>query len=140
MGEGCAAEPIRDDELLLRRIPTSTQWYQPQEHVVYEDAFLPTKADDDGLSLMRAEFCPPEEFAAKGRQGKQYYVAQLRAADIRAQGIDLKADPQPDNPGHALLPQMTRDNRKDDQTLERARILARLVTKVSGPFSGRATG
>lgn len=140
MGEGCVAEPIGDDELLLRRIPMSMEWYNPQEQVVHEDAFLPTKADHDGLSLMRAKFCTAADLSARGRPGKQYYVAQFRAADIRAQGIELQADPQPDNPGHALLPQMTRNNRKDDETLERARILARLVTKVSGPFWGRATG
>ncbi len=140
MGEGCAAGPIGDDEILFRRIPMSMEWYEPQEQVVHEDAFLPTKADGDGLSLMRAKFCPLEELAARGRPGKQYYVACLRAGDIRAQGIEPKADPQPDDPGHALLPQMTRDNRKDDDTLERARILARLVTEVRGPISTPETG
>lgn len=92
-------EPVEDDEILCRRIPF--QWYDPQKSSpITAVAFTPNKNDDDGISLWRKKgkkTC--EAVAATGRVGKRYYVALLRAGDLREYGIeDLKLNGLPKNP------------------------------------------
>ncbi len=126
-------EPIDDDELLFRRIPVSMNWYSP-ESGVRSEAFDPHKVNDiTGLSVSRAKYKSPEE-AGRGMSGRSYFVAVLRAGDIRAQGMAIEPKPKPDDLGHAELPQLNAENRKTDATLGRQRILAGLCLSVEGPF------
>jgi hypothetical protein len=127
------AESVADDELLYRRIPASTDWYDPGTGELDDQAFAPHKDRDlTGLSLYRAIFKTIEETAA-GQPGKSYYVATLRARDIRAAGIEITRD-DPGDPGHVVLPSLNGTNRKDDRTLKLQRVLAGLPLSVSGPF------
>ncbi|MHB1038251.1 MAG: hypothetical protein ACYC35_27825 [Pirellulales bacterium] len=134
------SEPVEDGELLYRRIPASTGWYDPAAGVLKAEAFGPHKTQDiTGLSVARAKYKSIEE-AARGTLGKSYFVAVLRASDLRKQGIDIS--PQPDlpdgrrDPAHAELPGLRADNRKATQTLEWQRLLAgELTVRVEGPFT-----
>ena len=74
------------------------------------------------------------EEAAKGRAGKSYYVAVLKASDLAENGIECVSRPEEGDPGHAELPQLTYDNRKQDETLERQHVLVEKCLKVEGPF------
>ncbi len=126
-------EPITDDELLYRRVPASTQWYDPTTGVLNAQAFAPHKhRDATGLSVVRAKHKSIEE-AAAGQSGKTYYVAVLRVADLRDSGIEVIQTP-PDDPAHAELPSLNGGNRKADETLERQRLLTELCLRVEGPF------
>ena len=137
MPVGDGTEPIADDELLYRRVPTSAGWYDPETCLLKPEAFGPHKTQDaTGLSVSRAKYKSIEE-AAKGRAGKSYYVAVLRAGDLRRNGITII--PRPEvlgayDPGHAELPDLDSANRKSDRTLERQRLLVQLCLEVEGPF------
>ena len=128
------SEPIAEDELLYRRIPASTGWYSPDTELKPE-AFAPHKTEDtSGLSIARAKYKSAEE-AARGRPGKSYYVAVFRASELQAKGIVIEPRPLDNDPGHAELPDLNSNNRKEDLTLERERILVELTLRVEGPFT-----
>lgn len=126
-------EPITEDELLYRRVPASTGWYSPETGLKPE-AFAPRQDDTTGLSVSRGKYKSIEE-AGKGRPGKSYYVAVLRAVDLRKQGIAVEPRPRPSDPGHAELPDLNSSNRKTTETLERQRVLVSLCLRVEGPFA-----
>ena len=93
MTELPGSDPILDDETLYRRIPASTHWYDPNRTPSLEpEAFRPNRNDESGISVARAKYTTMHQ-AALGRVGKQYYVAVLRAGDIRAAGMELAARP-----------------------------------------------
>jgi hypothetical protein len=130
-------EPIADDELLYRRVPAAAQpqRYDPIRRQLSDQAFAPHKLyDSTGLSVSRAKYKQLEE-AAKGQPGKSYYVAVVRAGDLRQHGIEVEARPHPDDPGHAELPQLNAGNYKDSVTLERQRVLVTLCLSVEGPHT-----
>ena len=132
-------DPIADDEFLYRRVPASAQPQRidPVKREVNDQAFAPHKTQDvSGLSVSRAKYKAIEE-AGQGRPGKSYYVAVLRAGDLRQHGIVVEPRPRPEenDPGHAELPQLNAENYKDSDTLERQRILVSLCLRVEGPFA-----
>jgi hypothetical protein len=130
-------EPIADDELLYRRVPASMPWYDVVTQELRPEAFQPHKQRDvTGISLWRGKLKSMPE-AAKGQPGKSYYLALLRAGDVRRAGMIVA--PRPDLPGgydpaHAELPELNASNYKDTVTLERQRILVSLCRSVEGPF------
>ena len=127
-------EPITDEELLYRRVPASTGWYDPTTGSLKPEAFAPHKTNDvTGLSVYRAKYKSIEE-AARGRPGKSYYVAVLRTDDLTQHSIEVVPCTLPGDPGHAQLPDLNSSNRKTDQTLERQRLLTKLCLRVEGPF------
>jgi len=126
-------EPISDEELLYRRVSVRSGWYTPQTGLKAE-AFAPHKVNDvTGLSVDRAKYKSIEE-AAKGQSGRSYYVAVLRAGDLRQRGIDPVPRPKLGDPGHSELPELNAGNRKADQTLELQRVLIELCLRVEGPI------
>lgn len=129
------SDPIADDEILYRRIPAALNLYDPDaEPHILPDAFRPNENDATGLSVYRATYATIED-VARGREGKKYYVAVLRAGDLRAQGIDVVPRPLEDDAGHAELPGLTYANRKSVQALEWKTLLAlQLCLRVEGPF------
>ena len=139
MGE--SLELIDDDEVLFRRVPVSTGWYHPEEEPPVEpEAFRPNKNDATGVSLSRARYTPIEE-AASGRPGKSYYVAVLRAGDIRAAGMEVVARPLEGSLGHAEITSLTHDSRRSRQAIEWRYFLAhRLCLRVEGPFHTPSSG
>ncbi len=82
-------EPVLDEEILYRRIPASTGWYQPnKESPLDPEAFRPNHDDATGISLSREKYTPIED-AARGQPEKEYYVAVLRAGNSHAPGWRL---------------------------------------------------
>jgi hypothetical protein len=135
---GIEIETIADEELLYRRVPASTGWFDPATGILQPAAFGPHKQRDlTGISVTRAKFKSIEQ-AAQGQPGKSYFVAVLCVGDLRKANFTVK--PQPNVPGgydisHAELPDLNADNYKDTKTLERQRELAeKLCLRVGGPF------
>lgn len=130
------SEPIEDDEVLYRRVPVSQDWYDPQsDPSLAADAFKPGRHDTTGISVSRAKYKSLEE-AARGRPGKSYFVAVLRAGDLRSRGIEVVPRPGENDPGHAELPGLTYETRKTDQASEWRTLLAQeLTVRVEGPFA-----
>lgn len=130
-------EPVGDDEIIYRRVPESTGWYSPSTKELNPQAFGPRDDDVSGVSVSRAKYKTIEQ-AARGRPGKTYFVAALKAGAIRQAGMAI--EPKPDtpsgfDPAHAELPDLKASNRKSTGTLERMYILAKLCIEVVGPYS-----
>jgi hypothetical protein len=124
-------EPVADDELLYRRIPVSMGWYD--DSGVSPEAFDPRRNETTGISLFRAKY-KSLSHAGKGKSKRGYYVAVLRARDIRSIGIDVVPRPLPDDSGHAELPELTCENRLSPKAQERKIRLSGLCIRVAGPF------
>jgi hypothetical protein len=135
-----AVDPIADDEILFRRIPASTGWYDSARAPPLEpEAFRPNQQDVSGISLTRQKYRSAAEEAARGRPGKSCYIAWLRAGELRAAGIEVVPSPSPDDPGHAEIPSQNYDQRKSKRAIEqRALLAAALSPKVEGPFVAKA--
>ena len=136
-------ESIADEELLYRRVPASTGWFDTVSQTLKADAFGPHKIQDlTGLSVTRAKFKSIEQ-AAQGRPGKFYYVAVLCAGALRQ--ANIRVAPQPNVPdgfdiSHAELPDLRADNYKSPETLKRQMVLAeKLCLRVEGPFATKQT-
>jgi hypothetical protein len=127
-------EPIGDDELLYRRVPLHF-FDENNDPKLSPQAFRPHQNDTTGLSVSRAMYKSAEQVAQNPR-GKRYYVAVLRAGDLRTHGISVAPDPKPpDDLGHAELPDLTYDHRKDKAAEEWSILLAeKLCLRVEGPF------
>jgi hypothetical protein len=140
MSSGPHGPPIRDGELLYRRVPKSTNWFHPGDPPEIDDeAFRPHRTQDaTGLSMQRArtqehpEFMSAEE-AAKGRSAAGYVLAVLNVGELRALGIEVEPRPIEGQPGHVEFPQLTSANRESEQTTELMRKLAACVLRVECP-------
>lgn len=139
MSDGNALE-IADDELLFHRVSVNSKQYDPDSKALSPKAFQVYERDKTGLSITRGrserhpDFLTAEDEASRGPSSGGYYVAVLRAGDLRAAGIDIVAVPENDNPGHAELPQMRAENRRSNETKEMMQLLVRLCLRVEGPF------
>ena len=131
-------DPIADDEVLYRRIPASMGWFTPPSEL-NSSAFSPDKSRDiTGISISRNKYNTPEDVARRGGEGRFYYIAVFLAGDLRRAGIRVVPRPTFSDPGHAEIPDMNVENRKEQQTLERRRVLAEeLCLEVIGPFLGK---
>jgi hypothetical protein len=128
-------ELILDDEILYRRVPAQADYYNPAvDSRPTPLAFRPRENDTKGLSVSRAKYRTMEQVARNPR-GKRYYVAVLQAGKLRAGGIAVEPDPLPNDPGHALLPSLTYQNRKTPRAKEQQVLIAEaLCLRVEGPF------
>ncbi len=127
MGQEPEAIPIAPNELLMRRVPASVPFFQPNrppESPLGPTllAFKPTKEDTTGISLSRMksdtrpDFLAIDAFAARACRGKppqkHFYVALLLAERLMAVplSLELKADPidqdEDRDPGHILIPKL----------------------------------
>lgn len=126
-------EPIDPDEVLYRRV--LTDYYDPAKspHPLVR-GYHPNSSDTTGLSLTRAKYSSLQEEAARGRNPKGYYVAELRAADLFEREIKIVPKPELGNLGHCELPELTFQSRRSDRAIEIESILADLSTDLKGPF------
>lgn len=134
MPSRAGSEPIDDDEIVFRLIPKSQDWYEAETNDISPKAFRPhRKIDTTGLSVRRAKYCTAEQAAQKGRPGKWYYVASMSVGELRKAGIEIVPRPEKNDAGHAELPGLRTDNRKEtDET--QLRLADKLCQSVVGPF------
>ena len=132
-----AVPPVGDDETIYRRVVYLWLRQSVAPPQIDVQAFMPRPSgDDDGLSVSRALYKAAEEVA--NHPLRKYHVAQLTAGGVKAlrlardAGLRLSvvADPQQDDEGHALIPEMTSDARKTakEATTEWAVALSSLAT------------
>lgn len=130
---GNEALPIADDELIYRRIPASQGWYDPESTLpLSPKAFRPRSGDNDGISVTRASFRSPAE-EAKNNRGVRFFVATLCVGDIRKHGMDVVAQPIDGNPGHAIIPELRYESRKETDNFQQL-LAHRLCHCVVGPL------
>lgn len=130
-------EAVEDHERLMRRVP---ECWAPTASVPYPQhhAFKPHKsADTTGLSVFREKHISPEQLAAKGREGKLYWIASVSAGDVRRAGLSVEPHPNAeDGPGHAEIPEMRSENRDSQKVREWTIRLAQHLCTMNGPFAG----
>jgi hypothetical protein len=133
--------PVDPSEIILRRIPGSSDYYNPSlADPVLAFAFRPTPQDIDGISLYRELFVSPEQVASKARKpASSYVVARLLASDILALGLTIAPTPGDGSlPGHVSIPEISwpayNDRSKKPRLAEMNKRLAILAGKdiVSG--------
>ena len=141
MSERNGTDPIADDEILYRRIPASQGWYDPdRKQPLAAEAFKPRRDDTDGISLWRATYKSVAE-AAAGASRHGYYVASIRAGDLRELGTQPVATPQEMGPGHVSIPVLNYADRHTNRVLEVSRRIAtHLCQRVDGPFHAAKEG
>ena len=132
-------EPIAGNELIYRRIPVSQDWYNAAiDAKPHSQAFRPRPDDVTGLSVVRGDPYNTIEQAALGPSRAGYYVAILRASDLRAHGIDVVPRPVDGISGHAEITNLTAAIRDSDEALRIMELLAEdLCLRVEGPFYKR---
>lgn len=131
MGDG--AEPIEDDELLYRRVVLE-YFNGGKGEEPSPEAFSPRTYDKTGISLFRAKYTTPQDVAQNDR-GKRYWVAVLRAGNLRANGLQVLPKAEGHPTGHAEIPDLTYENRHEDAAEEAKQLLARkLCLEVLGPL------
>ena len=126
-------EPVADDEILYRRVPISPEYFNPQasEHPT-PLAFNPHKKDTTGLSVYRAKYKTAEQ-VAKNDRGKSYYVAEMKVKDLRVHKLRVEPKPiQPDDRGHAELPDLTYAARHSNRAEEIKVLLATRLCTIAG--------
>lgn len=128
------SEPIDDDEILYRRLLgehlTPTFGVSPQ-------AFVPSKRDTTGMSFFREKYMTAEAVVEQtGQKGKKYFIAVIRAGDLRHHDIDVVPRPSNTSSGHCEIPSMTCGTRESDECFAISLRLANLVQyPILGPFS-----
>jgi hypothetical protein len=139
MPEFDGTEPIADDELLYRRLPVSMDWYDPARcPIISPKAFRPRSDDETGLSIFRGLPYNTIEQAAFGPSKQGYYVAVLRAGDLRVAGIEVVPKPVPGVSGHAEITTINGANRDSDEARVMIEMLAhKLCLRVEGPFTSQ---
>jgi hypothetical protein len=128
-------DSIDDEERLFRRIPVSMNWYDSAAETLSPIAFQPREEDKTGLSVTRAKFASVED-AARGKSKKGYYVAVMRAGDLRKCGVEVV---QRGDQDHAELANINYDCRDSNQVKEWQKQLAdELILEIQGPFWAEA--
>jgi len=134
------SDSIDDEEVLYRKVSVNSGWYNPEKQELAPDAFRPRRDDTEGISFDRAESPSHPEFrsvqqAAISRSPKGYFVAILKVGGLRHQGFTVIANSLDENPGHALLTDLTYAKPIAHDSQEKMNQLAhQLVVRVEGPF------
>jgi hypothetical protein len=86
------------------------QYYTPGLPIsVAPEAFRPTDADTDGISVVDAAKATPEQALSGVAPEKHdlYYVARIPIAFLQQLGLSVRDAPIEGCPGHAVIPEMT---------------------------------
>ena len=136
-------EPIRHNELIMRRFFHSSKHYKPKSSpLIQEGAFHPRPADDTGISLSRrkSEEFPHflDESALKAacahpdpKIRENCGVCAFRRDDMSLIDLKIDTDPLPSDLGHVLLPQINYDDFfGPNSTIEQQEFIRLLIRKI----------
>lgn len=97
---------IGDDEWVYRRVP-AIYLPDPRRYSFPQiECFRPRQGESDGLSVDRASLTTIARSARGANPDRRYHLLRLSVRQLRGQELDVVADPLPDNPAHALIPQI----------------------------------
>jgi hypothetical protein len=117
-------------------VPASQNWVDLDANTVDPLAFRPRESDTTGLSVGRAKYESSEEEAARGSNGRRFYIAILSVCRMQAARIKVMPRPLANYPGHAEIPELTFENRRTDRAREVVQLLRDCVVAIEGPFDG----
>jgi hypothetical protein len=102
-------EIIDDLELVLRRIPPGQPWQAPGPRITNVNFKPRLHLGETEVSVSRKRITSPDQLlaqidqAVRQKLGADWRIAEAPAGDIRKLGFEVVADPQPHDPGHALI-------------------------------------
>jgi hypothetical protein len=132
-------EPIDPSETIYRRVPKRGTAYKPNRNpALGANAFNPRPTDADGVSVTRASYVSgPDEAAALGAEGMEFYVIAFLARDLQAVGMEIVPDPNNECLGHALIRNIHAANSELPQ-IQAIKNQARMGKyHAFGPFPGK---
>jgi hypothetical protein len=88
--------------------------------------------------LFRESWISARALAERGRSGRRYFVARVKAGWLRELGMTLSPRPVPGGvPGHVVIPEMNSENRREQRQVNWQSRMAELAD-VLGPFESAA--
>lgn len=104
-------QEIGDDEIVFRRVPQSTPWFEPPDRITTANYKLDRRRHEMGLSVYRKEIVSPDEVLSQPDAIPGSFLTSASVGDIRnlknGKGEDLNLDviavDDEDNPGHAEI-------------------------------------
>lgn len=102
--------PIDDDEIVLRLIPASQEWFEPPDRI--KSSCFTLRHDEAGISVFRARFMSPQRLREVRHASSEARVSEARVGDIRNAvngrgdplGLDvIPVDAGPEQPGHSEI-------------------------------------
>jgi hypothetical protein len=113
-------DPISDDEYLFRRIPAWLAYVDIDRGTVSPNAFSQGKKDLEGLSFYREQFVDAKTLAMSPEHERgNYFVAKIRAAEMRKLGLTLTPNPMPPLLGHTLVPELRKDAHGGNKVIQK---------------------
>ena len=106
MSDEGVGSPVTSDEQLARFILFSN-WIRKSDQTVKQDAFIPRPYPDLDLSVTRHNNLSEQELwrigqrIADARPATLYARADIRAAEVRRQSLEVEPKPVAKNPNHA---------------------------------------
>jgi hypothetical protein len=103
--------PIADVEVVYRRIPRATDWFEEPDKITTANLKLDHRRNDLGVSVYRAQIVTPEQVLTKPDATPHSLLASAVVADIRALrngkgeplDLDVVCVDDEDDPGHAEI-------------------------------------
>lgn len=102
---------IEDDEVVYRRVPPTRPWFEPPDQISTANFKLDLRRGESGLSVYRASVVSAQDVLSKPDAIPGSRITQARVGDIRQLpndkgeplGLDVLADDDATNPGHAEI-------------------------------------
>jgi len=134
-------EPVDPSEIIYRRIIRSIKGghYNPDRpQPLSHKAFGPRPIDTDGISFLRQKYVSsPEQAAAEGAIGHEYWIIEMLAGDLEGVGVKIEPAPLEDCIGHAVAPTINASNGDQSEVLAAMDRARNLKYKPFGPFPGK---
>lgn len=132
---------IDDEEILLRRIPTSENYWNPGDNLpLAKEAYHPRDYDEEGISLSRKKFIDNLNAFCENDRGSTYFVGKLRVEDVRELGIKIEPDPLKNAPGHVIFPELNYEDRYETKQKEwKVKLAHQLTFDITGPHPEELT-
>ena len=135
-------DPVASDEQVYRTFFDKVGWWDSIKRSVYRQAFEPSDADTNGLSVVRARFHTPLQVAAikhrerlaRNKAAEPLVVVEVSVAALREKGLDVVPDPLPEIPGHAVIPLLNNTQKKGQVGKQRQLDAVASCIKIHGPF------
>ena len=128
-------ERIDDTEVLLRRIPPTTERFastcsRDDETLRATSPMMKTRPEEDHLSCSRIRFTSPrhllDDLRNDGHEPEGWHVCRFLVSDVRELGLGIAFTPTVRDPGHCSITRedgMAYPNNKAQKLAKRTRIL-----------------
>lgn len=126
--EIAAGQRVPSSERVFRAV--LEKWWDPISPTPGADAFRPTRRDTTGLSVLRSSLTTVEVARIGPNPANRYHLAELLVADIESLGLTVVAEPKPEDPSHAVIPELSLNLYESRDKVQRKEILVGLAGKA----------